>query len=153
MASIRKRNNRWEVRVRRSGYPTQTKTFTHKSSAQTWARVAELALEQGKLTCRPQCLSMTLELRSVDALAISKNRDRSEELGTPLPSVSLRTNSRSSSVVVFTVIGKPIACSRTFMLFIRFSNGVDNEARNVSSSADFSVIISSASGFLNQEKG
>ena len=61
MASIRKRNNRWEVRVRRSGYPTQTKTFTHKSSAQTWAREAELALEQGKLTCRPQRLSMTLE--------------------------------------------------------------------------------------------
>ena len=61
MASIRKRNNRWEVRVRRSGYPTQTKTFTHKSSAQTWAREAELALEQGELTCRPQRLSMTLE--------------------------------------------------------------------------------------------
>ena len=61
MASIRKRNNRWEVRVRRSGYPTQTKTFTHKSSAQTWAREAELALEQGKLTCHPQRLSMTLE--------------------------------------------------------------------------------------------
>ena len=36
MASIRKRNNRWEVRVRRRGYPTQTKTFTHKSSAQIW---------------------------------------------------------------------------------------------------------------------
>ena len=61
MASIRKRNNRWEVRVRRSGYPTQTKTFTYKSSAQTWAREAELALEQGELTCRPQRLSMTLE--------------------------------------------------------------------------------------------
>ena len=61
MASIRKRNNRWEVRVRRGGYPTQTKTFTHKSSAQTWAREAELALEQGQLTCRPQLLSMTLE--------------------------------------------------------------------------------------------
>ena len=61
MASIRKRNKRWEVRVRRSGYPTQTKTFTHKSSAQTWAREAELALEQGTLTCRRQRLSMTLE--------------------------------------------------------------------------------------------
>ena len=61
MASIRKRNNRWEVRVRRNGYPTQTKTFTHKSSAQTWAREAELALEQGRLTCRPQRPSMTLE--------------------------------------------------------------------------------------------
>ena len=61
MASIRRRNNRWEVRARRSGYPTQTKTFTHKSSAQTWAREAELALEQGNLTCRPKRLCMTLE--------------------------------------------------------------------------------------------
>ena len=61
MASIRKRNNRWEVRVRRNGYPTQTKTFTHKSSAQTWAREAELALEQGRLTCHPQRPSMTLK--------------------------------------------------------------------------------------------
>ena len=61
MASIRRRNNRWEVRVRRSGYPTQTKTFTHKSSAQTWAREAELALEKGSLSCRPQRLGMTLE--------------------------------------------------------------------------------------------
>ncbi|MEC7189795.1 MAG: integrase, partial [Pseudomonadota bacterium] len=61
MASILKRNNLWEVRVRRSGYQTQTKTFTHKSSAQTWAREAELALEQGTLTCRRQRLSMTLE--------------------------------------------------------------------------------------------
>ena len=53
MASIRKHNSRWEVRVRRSGYPTQTKTFTHKSSAQTWAREAELALEQGKAPTAP----------------------------------------------------------------------------------------------------
>lgn len=31
MASLRKRNNRWEVRVRHRGQPTQTKTFTLKS--------------------------------------------------------------------------------------------------------------------------
>ena len=61
MASIRKRNNRWEVRVRRSGYQTQTKTFTHKSSAETWVREAELALEHSRLTCNPKRLSMTLE--------------------------------------------------------------------------------------------
>lgn len=49
MASIRKRNNRWEARVRRSGQPTQTKTFTLKSDAQQWAREAEIALEKGEL--------------------------------------------------------------------------------------------------------
>ena len=61
MAFIRKHKNRWQVRVRRSGYPTQTKKFTRRSSSQTWAGEAELALEQAKLTCHPQRLSMTLE--------------------------------------------------------------------------------------------
>ena len=54
MASIRKRNNRWEVRVRRSGQPTQTKTFTLKSDAQQWARKAEIALEKGELLQKPK---------------------------------------------------------------------------------------------------
>ena len=49
MASIRKRNSRWEARVRRRGCPTQTKTFTHKSSAQLWAKETELDLETAHL--------------------------------------------------------------------------------------------------------
>ena len=61
MASLRKRNNRWEVRVRRSGQPTQTKTFTLKSDAQQWAREAEIALEKGELLQKPQCSPITLE--------------------------------------------------------------------------------------------
>ena len=61
MASIRKRNNRWEVRVRRSGQPTQTKTFTLKSDAQQWAREAEIALEKGELLQKPKINPITLE--------------------------------------------------------------------------------------------
>lgn len=61
MASIRKRNNRWEVRVRRSGQPTQTKTFTLKSDAQQWAREAELALEKGEFLQKPKVSPITLE--------------------------------------------------------------------------------------------
>ena len=60
MASIRKRNNRWEVRVRRSGQPTQTKTFTLKSDAQQWAREAEIALEKGELLQKPRANPTTL---------------------------------------------------------------------------------------------
>ena len=62
MASIRKRNKRWEARVRRNGCPTQTKTFTHKSSAQKWAREAEIALEQGDLTNHNNCQSITFNM-------------------------------------------------------------------------------------------
>ena len=61
MASLRKRNNRWEVRVRRSGQPTQTKTFTLKSDAQQWAREAEIALEKGELLHKPKACHITLE--------------------------------------------------------------------------------------------
>ena len=61
MASIRRRNNRWEVRIRRSGQPTQTKTFTLKLDAQKWARETEIALEKGEFLQKPKLMSMTLE--------------------------------------------------------------------------------------------
>ena len=61
MASLRKRNNRWEVRVRRIGHPTQTKTFTLKSDAQQWAREAEIALEKGEILHKQKVSSITLE--------------------------------------------------------------------------------------------
>jgi integrase len=61
MASLRKRNDRWEARVRRTGQPTQTKTFTLKSDATQWARETELALERGFLNSRPQSFSMSLQ--------------------------------------------------------------------------------------------
>ena len=61
MASLRKRNNRWEVRVRRIGQPTQTKTFTLKSDATQWAREAEIALEKGELLHKPTVSPITLE--------------------------------------------------------------------------------------------
>lgn len=61
MASLRKRSDRWEARIRRSGQPTQTKTFTLKSDAIQWARETELSIERGHITQRPQEFSMNLE--------------------------------------------------------------------------------------------
>jgi len=61
MASIRKRNNRWEVRIRRTGQPTQSKTFTLKSDAQQWAREAEIAIEKGELLQKPKVSPITLK--------------------------------------------------------------------------------------------
>ena len=61
MASLRKRNSRWEVRVRRSGQLTQTKTFTLKSDAQQWARKVEIALDKGELLQMPKVSPITLE--------------------------------------------------------------------------------------------
>ena len=47
MASIIKRNDRWFVRVRKHGQPSQSKTFTVKQNAQRWAVMIERELDQG----------------------------------------------------------------------------------------------------------
>lgn len=41
MATIRKRNDRWQVQVRRKGSPTLTRSFLAKADAQAWARQIE----------------------------------------------------------------------------------------------------------------
>jgi integrase len=41
MATIRKRNGRWHVQVRRKGSPALTRSFITKADAQTWARKVE----------------------------------------------------------------------------------------------------------------
>ncbi len=48
MATIRKRNLRWQVQVRRKGSPLITKSFPLKKEAQTWAQTIESELDQGK---------------------------------------------------------------------------------------------------------
>ena len=47
MASIIKRNDKWFVRVRKHGQPSQSKTFTVKQDAQRWAVMIERELDQG----------------------------------------------------------------------------------------------------------
>ena len=50
MASITKRQNKWQVRIRLFNYPTITKTFNKKSHALAWARETEIQIEKGLLT-------------------------------------------------------------------------------------------------------
>lgn len=49
MATITKRNGRWQARVRRKGFPTQTKTFSQKTDAQKWVRHVEVKIETHQL--------------------------------------------------------------------------------------------------------
>jgi hypothetical protein len=37
MATLRKRNGKWHVQIRRTGQPTHTKTFHRKADADAWA--------------------------------------------------------------------------------------------------------------------
>ena len=47
MAAFRKRKNRWDVQIRKSGYPTIRKTFSHKTDARKWATETERQIEAG----------------------------------------------------------------------------------------------------------
>jgi len=46
MASLRFRNGKWQVQVRRYGHPTRAKSFQSKSDAQRWARQIEAELDR-----------------------------------------------------------------------------------------------------------
>ena len=48
MATFRKRKNRWDVQIRRSGYPLICKIFSHKTDAQKWAVETERQIEVGE---------------------------------------------------------------------------------------------------------
>ena len=48
MATFRKRKNRWDVQIRRPGYPLICKTFSHKTDAQKWAVKRERQIEVGQ---------------------------------------------------------------------------------------------------------
>ena len=61
MATFRKRNNRWQVQIRKTGNPTLTKTFVLKTNAQKWAHKTERKLDEGLVL---QSLSPTYETLS-----------------------------------------------------------------------------------------
>ena len=48
MASIRKRNNRWQVQVRNRIYGSISKSFHRKSHAQRWAIKQEALMQSGQ---------------------------------------------------------------------------------------------------------
>ena len=47
MAAFRKRKNRWDVQIRRPGYPAICNTVFHKTDAQKWAMEIERQIEVG----------------------------------------------------------------------------------------------------------
>lgn len=61
MASIRKRGPyQWEARIRRKGYPAQSKTFEKKSDAESWARDIENEMDRGVFVSRKEAEATTL---------------------------------------------------------------------------------------------
>lgn len=50
MATIRKRKHKYQAQVRRSGFPTITKSFHMLKDAQEWSRQMEIQIDGDELT-------------------------------------------------------------------------------------------------------
>ena len=57
MASLTKRNGKWQARVRRKGFPTQTKSFTHKNDKSQFDKIKHQAIVSAALGSRKGFLS------------------------------------------------------------------------------------------------
>jgi integrase len=61
MASIRKRGPyQWEARIRRAGYPLQSRTFESRPEAEAWARSLETEMDRGVFVSRTEAERTTL---------------------------------------------------------------------------------------------
>lgn len=54
MATYERRKGFWRVRVRRAGFPPQTRSFNSKALAQAWARDVEAKLDRGEMVDRSE---------------------------------------------------------------------------------------------------
>lgn len=98
MATVRARGTRWEVQVRRHGWPTLTKHFSRKRDADAWAAVTEADLARGQLRdhrLSEQTLLSDVLVRYRDEVTPAKKGRVAERcrldalLRTPLARVSL----------------------------------------------------------------
>ena len=46
MASIRMRDGKYQVNIRRKGYPPVTRTFTSRRAAKSWSKTTEIQMER-----------------------------------------------------------------------------------------------------------
>lgn len=60
MATIRKRNNKWQARVRIKGLSPAEKSFNNKSDAEKWAKITEAEMIRGVFIRRTEAERMTL---------------------------------------------------------------------------------------------
>ena len=62
MATIRKRNGKWAVEVRKVGYPKIYRTFLDKTSATKYAREVETSMDKNTFEDYSNAHSMTLKM-------------------------------------------------------------------------------------------
>lgn len=84
MATIRKRNDRWHVQIRRKGTPSLTRSFARKDDAARWARETETSIDQSRLPPDPKSLNTislgVLVKRYRDTVTPRKRRAITEQI-------------------------------------------------------------------------
>lgn len=61
MATFQQREGgRWQAKIRRDGYPVQSRTFARKADAEAWARQTESEIDRGVFVSRAEAESTTL---------------------------------------------------------------------------------------------
>ena len=58
MASIRRRNGRYHVQIRKNGYPSVTKTLIHLKTAKKWASGVEADMERQRYCPIPETIQL-----------------------------------------------------------------------------------------------
>lgn len=61
MATIRKRGQKWEARIRKKGQPTQSKSFKYKADADAWVQEIETEMNKGQFVSRKEAENTTLK--------------------------------------------------------------------------------------------
>ena len=61
MATIRQRGDRWQIIIRRQGYPNQSKIFDLKKDAEKWGRQQERLMDAGEWSDNSQSKQTTLD--------------------------------------------------------------------------------------------
>ena len=56
MATIRKRGAKWQVQIRRTGFPSVSRSFYVRRDAKAWARQMEVRADRSDLPCNPKVL-------------------------------------------------------------------------------------------------
>lgn len=59
MANIRKLGQSWQARVRRRGFPDETKSFPTKAETERWARSIEGEMDRGEFVSRTEAEQTT----------------------------------------------------------------------------------------------
>lgn len=84
MATIRKRGQKYQVLIRRSGFPSTAKTFHKRSDAKEWARYMETQADRGDLPVSASELSAynlkDILVRYRDQISVQKRSYENEKI-------------------------------------------------------------------------